>query len=253
MKTNRSHDTLKTAPDAADDAKVGRTAASKNANGDAAYDADLVRRFKAGDESTFTEIVRRHYARIRALANQTLRVSGDVEEVTQDTFIRAHRSLHNFRGDCSLGTWLYRICLNLARNRYWFHFRRHRQNTLSLDRTVDETGANSLADILSSGSASPLSESTANEFLALVAQCMERLDERHREILTMRTTLELSYEEIADHLGINVGTVKSRIARARSRLREMLFQMAPEFGREAAPIDFFEVDRSLPSAVLTLS
>lgn len=249
MKT-RPNDSTKTSPLTAKAARPSsNTSTADTVPGEA--DADLVRRFKAGDESTFTEIVRRHYARIRALANRTLRASGDVEEVTQDTFIRAHRNLHNFRGDCSLSTWLYRICLNLARNRYWFHFRRHRQNTLSLDRSVDEAGAKSLVDILSNGSANPMCESTTNEFLALVSQCMDRLDAQHREILTMRTTLELSYEEIAENLGINVGTVKSRIARARARLREQLYQQAPEFGREATITDFFEIDRSMPSTVLS--
>jgi RNA polymerase sigma-70 factor (ECF subfamily) len=235
--------------------KASRPSANTPANGDVPgeADADLVRRFKDGDESIFPEIVRRHYARIRALANRTLRFTGDVDEVTQDTFIRAHRNLRNFRGDCSLGTWLYRICLNLARNRYWFHFRRHRQNTLSLDRCMDEAGSQSLVDILSNGSANPLFESTTNEFLALVAQSMERLDERHREILTMRTAQELSYEEIAAKLRINVGTVKSRIARARSRLREQLHQLAPEFGHQATANDFFEVDHALPNTVLSLT
>lgn len=249
---NRPLDSLKTGPVPT---KAGRPAPLHSTHGDATGDADvdLVRRFKGGDESIFTEIVRRHYSRIRALANRTLRFTGDADEVTQDTFIRAHRNLHNFRGDCSLSTWLYRICLNLARNRYWFHFRRQRQNTLSLNRNVDEAGAKSLVEVLSNGSANPLCESTTNEFLALVAQCMERLDERHREILTMRTTLELSYEEIADNLGINVGTVKSRIARARARLRELLYQLAPEFGHEATTTDFFEIDRSLPTTAFSLT
>ncbi|HEY8994278.1 MAG TPA: sigma-70 family RNA polymerase sigma factor [Lacunisphaera sp.] len=251
MKT-RSNDSLKTSPVTT---KPGRPAQLNSPHDDAAgeVDVELVRRFKGGDESTFTEIVHRHYSRIRALANRTLRFTGDVDEVTQDTFIRAHRNLHNFRGDCSLSTWLYRICLNLARNRYWFHFRRQRQNTLSLNRTVDEAGAKSLVDILANGSANPLSESTTNEFLALVAECMQRLDARHREILTMRTTLELSYEEIAVNLGINVGTVKSRIARARARLREQLYQLAPEFGQEATSVDFFEIDRTLPSTALSVT
>jgi RNA polymerase sigma-70 factor, ECF subfamily len=251
MKTHTT-DSLKSSPVKT---KTGRPAANPSTNTDASgeADADLVRRFKDGDESIFPEIVRRHYARIRALANRTLRFTGDVDEVTQDTFIRAHRNLRNFRGDCSLGTWLYRICLNLARNRYWFHFRRHRQNTLSLDRCLDETSSQSLVDILSNGSANPLVESTTNEFLALVAQSMERLDERHREILTMRTAHELSYEEIAARLRINVGTVKSRIARARTRLREQLCQLAPEFGHEATASDFFEIDHSLPNTVLALT
>ncbi len=227
-------------------AEASPMAQHHRAGSDAAHDAGLVRSFKAGDESAFTEIVKRHYASIRALAYRTLHDDGDADEVAQDTFIRAHRCLHNFRGDCSLTTWLFRIGLNLARNRYWFHHRRHRHNTLSLDRSVAE---NSMATLTSS-TATPVFESTTHDFLALVAQCMERLDDRQREILMMRTTLDLSYEEIAGQLHINVGTVKSRISRARERLREMLHQLAPEFGREASPIDFFEVERPQPAAAL---
>jgi RNA polymerase sigma-70 factor (ECF subfamily) len=218
-----------------------------------ARDTELVRRFKAGDEAAFTEIVQRHYSRIRALAQQTLHNAGDAEEIAQDTFIRAHRALHNFRGDCTLASWLYRIGLNLARNRYWFHFRRHRQDTLSLDRTMVEDGTVSLAGVLSDGLAAPRTESMTNEFVGLVAQCMDRLDASHREILQMRTALNLSYEEIADRLGLNVGTVKSRIARARERLRDLLRQVAPEFGRHASAADFLEIDRPLTAPGFVLA
>lgn len=211
------------------------------------HDAELVRRFKAGDESAFTEIVQRHYARIRALANQLVHNAGDAEEVAQDTFIRAHRALHNFRGDCTLAAWLYRIGLNLARNRYWFNFRRRRQDMLSIDQTTGEGGSLTLAGLLSDGTATPRTESMTGEFVTLVAQCMEQLDASHREILTMRNMLNLSYEEIAASLKVNVGTVKSRIARARERLRELLRQLAPEFGHQSDPADFFEIDRPMPS------
>lgn len=229
------------------------TAAKNNQKAEALYDAGLVQRFKDGDEAAFTEIVQRHYGRIRVLAQQTLHNAGDAEEIAQDTFIRAHRALHNFRGECTLASWLYRIGLNLARNRYWFHFRRHRQDTLSLERPVTEGGTLSLASVLSEGTAAPRMTSIANEFVSLIAQCMERLDVSHREILVMRTQLSLSYEEIATNLGINVGTVKSRVARARERLRDHLRQLAPEFGRESTTADFFETDRPQPIAGYALA
>lgn len=231
-----------------DTARTNRSAPDQRTVDDAARDASLVRRFLAGNESAFTEIVKRHRSRIRALAYRTLHDDGEAEEVAQDTFVRAHRSLRHFRGDCSLATWLYRIGLNLARNRYWFLFRRHHQSTLSLDRNLGENGAFTLADTLAHGSRSPVFETSVREFVALVAQSLDRLDDRHREILTMRMTLDLSYEEIAANLGLNVGTVKSRIARARESLREMLHEMASEFERDAPTADFFEVDRVLPNA-----
>jgi len=231
-----------------DPAQADRAAIrNQNKKAEAAHDAALVERFKAGDESAFNEVIQRYYPRIRALANQTLHNQGDAEEVAQDTFIRAHRGLANFRGECSLATWLYCIGLNLARNRYWFHFRRRRQDTISIDRPVAEGSNLTLAGALSDGSVGPRSESMTSEFVALVSSCMERLDASHREILTMRTMLNLSYEEIAESLTVNVGTVKSRIARARERLRELLRQMAPEFGQEATATDYFEFSRPLPT------
>ena len=84
---------------------------------DAAHDAKLVRRFHAGDESAFLEIMTRHREKIFGLTLSLLRNRGDAEEITQDTFIRAHRGLANFRGDSSLATWLNRIAVNLARTR----------------------------------------------------------------------------------------------------------------------------------------
>jgi RNA polymerase sigma-70 factor (ECF subfamily) len=239
-------------PSRNDETRAEKSAASKAAKkAEAAYDADLVRQFKEGDEAAFTEIIKRYYSRIRAVANQTLHNQADAEEVTQDTFIRAHRGLATFRGESSLATWLYCIGINLARNRYWFNFRRHRHNTVSIDRPLTEGGTTSLSGALCDDGASPRSESMTSEFVSLISRCLDQLDASHREILTMRSMLNLSYEEIATNLQINVGTVKSRIARAREHLRERLIQMAPEFGREWSAIDFFEVLRPLPSPAFT--
>lgn len=229
--------------------KVNELSAAQKADKqtEAAYDAELVHRCKTGDQSAFTEIIKRYYPRIRALALQTLHNDADAEEVAQDTFIRAHRGLANFRGDASLATWLYCIGLNLARNRYWYFFRRRRQDTLSIDKPVTEGSTQSFAEVLSDGLADPRKETIHSEFAGLVSAAMERLDRSHREILSMRGTLDLSYEEIAAILGMNVGTVKSRIARAREKLRALLMQAAPEFGREAELADFFESTREAPA------
>ncbi len=212
----------------------------------AAQDAALTERFKAGDEAAFSEIISRYYPRILSLAQQILHNHADAEEVAQDTFIRAHRGLHNFRGDSSLSTWLYCIASNLARNRYWFFFRRRRQDTVSFDQPVGDESNITLAGRLTDGRVDPQSDTMTNEFVSIVSTCMEQLDASHREVLQMRTVLDLSYEEIAENLKINVGTVKSRIARARESLRELMAKTAPEFGRTLNLRDFFEFDRSIP-------
>ena len=212
---------------------------------EAAYDAELVRRFNEGDEQAFVEIMQRYHARIFGLAQQLLRNAADAEEIAQDTFIRAHRGLSRFRGDSSLATWLYRIALNLARNRYWYFFRRRRQDSLSLEHALGDDSTATFADVIANDQPDPRSDTTTREFADIVALCMERLDSRHREILTMRNVLNLPYEEIAQSLAINVGTVKSRIARARENLRKLLAECAPEFGPESTPEDFFETARTV--------
>src|SRR6266700_1341121 len=108
---------------------------------EAVHDAELVRRFRAGDDSAFVDIMNRYREKIFTIVLGLLRNHADAEEIAQDTFIRAHRGLANFRGDSSLATWLHRIAVNLSRNRYWYFFRRRRHATLSLDCPLGDDGA----------------------------------------------------------------------------------------------------------------
>ncbi|HEY8932724.1 MAG TPA: RNA polymerase sigma factor [Rariglobus sp.] len=222
------------------------TQAKPESAAEAAYDTQLVNRFNAGDESAFVEIMHRYHGRLFSLSHNLLRNAADAEEIVQDAFIRAHRGLSKFRGDSSLATWLYRIALNLSRNRYWYFFRRRRQDSLSLERPLSEESDATFSDLIASGDADPAHESTSNEFISLISLCMDKLDASHREILTMRNVLDLPYEDISKALRINVGTVKSRIARARENLRKLLAECAPEFGPESVPSDFFESVRLAP-------
>jgi RNA polymerase sigma-70 factor (ECF subfamily) len=210
----------------------------------ALHDASLVRRFNAGDESAFEEIMARHRDRMFAIAFAMLRNHADAEEIAQDTFIRAHRGLARFRGDASLATWLHRIALNLARNRFCYFFRRRRHATLSLDCAFGDDNRATFADLVASDAPGPVREVAAAEFSDLVAACMPRLGTRAREILTLRNSLNRTYGEIARELGISVGTVKSRIARAREKLRELLTEACPEFGRSTSPETWFDPVRS---------
>ena len=212
---------------------------AQHSRAEAALDASLVRRFVGGDESAFTEIMERYRAKIFTVSFSLLHSHGDAEEVTQDTFIRAYRGLAKFRGDSSLATWLYRIAVNLARNRYWFFFRRRRHLTVSLDRPIGEEPDATLADLIPADAPDPAQESARTEFAEVVSECLDQLDQRHREILTMRNNQSLPYEEIATTLGINVGTVKSRIARARENLRALLSARCPEFTQGSGAEDYF--------------
>ena len=188
----------------------------------------------ARNGASVTLIERYHGPLVRFLRNYL--PSADLaEEIAQDTFIRAHRGLADFRGDSSLATWLYRITVNLARNRYWYFFRRRRHLTQSLDRPLGEGNSATFIDVVSSGAPSPARELALREFSALIAQCMAQLAPAYREILSQRNALNCSYDEIATALGINVGTVKSRIARARGSLRTLLARACPEFSPDALP------------------
>jgi len=208
-------------------------------------DTELVQRFVSGDESAFVEIVRRYEAKILAIAQGLLHNIADAEEITQDTFVRAYRSLARFRGDSSLATWLHRIAVNLARNRYWYFFRRRRHATLSIDGPIGEERDATLADLIGSDAPDPARATSREEFASLVASCMEQLEPHHRDVLLLRNVHNLSYDEIAEKLGINVGTVKSRIARARESLRTRLAAACPEFEPDAVPSDWFEPSRPL--------
>jgi len=187
-----------------------------------ALDKMLVARFKDGDEAAFEEMVSRYWDRIYAMVLQLLRNSQDAEEVTQDAFIRAHRGLENFRGDSSFSTWLYQIATNLARNRYWYWFRRKRDKSVSFDQTVGGDSDTTLAEIFQADIETPQDIAVTNEFQERVSAAMELLNVKHREVLVLRNVKSLSYEEIANQLGISIGTVKSRIARARESLRDRL-------------------------------
>ncbi|MDP3068952.1 MAG: sigma-70 family RNA polymerase sigma factor [Opitutaceae bacterium] len=207
---------------------------------EAAHDAELVQRFQEGDESAFVEIVHRYRGKILGICQTMLRNHADAEDIVQDTFIRAHRGLSRFRGDSSLATWLKAISINLARNRYWFYFRRRRHTTLSLDCALEEGSTATIAELVGAPDPEPCGAAVSAEFDELVSVCMERLPAPHREILTLRNTQHRSYEEIATTLGITVGTVKSRIARARENVRAQLAELCPEFAPDAGLREWFE-------------
>ncbi len=187
-----------------------------------ALDRLLVDRFKQGDQSAFDEMVRRYWDRIYAMVHQLLRNQQDAEEVTQDAFIRAHRGLSQFRGDSAFSTWLYQIATNLARNRYWYWWRRKRDKSVSFDAPVGDENGTPLSEMIAAELETPEDATVTQELVDRIAAGMEKLGAKHREILILRNVKNLSYEEIAVILGLSVGTDKSRIALAREALRARL-------------------------------
>jgi RNA polymerase sigma-70 factor (ECF subfamily) len=220
------------------------SARSRQAREAALHDSALVQRFHAGDESAFVEIISRHRERMFSVAFSLLRNRADAEEIAQDTFIRAHRGLVRFRGDSSLATWLHRIALNLARNRYWYNHRRRQHLARSFDSAFSDDNPASLASLVASSGPTPVQDAANSEFSELIAICMDRLGPGHREILARRNVLNCSYAEIAHAFGISVGTVKSRIARARESLRALLAKSCPEFPPNASPGEWLDPTRA---------
>jgi RNA polymerase sigma-70 factor (ECF subfamily) len=182
----------------------------------------LVSRMRQGDDKAFEQIVDLYWDRIYARVFQLLKNPQDAEEVTQDAFMRAHRGLASFRGEAAFSTWLFQIATNLAHNRYWYWWRRKRDVSLSLDQTIGQDNDTTLVDIIPDEKEGPGDETLTNELVHKVEECLPKLSRKHRDILALRIKQNLSYEEIAQKLGIRVGTVKSRIARARESLREKL-------------------------------
>lgn len=189
---------------------------------EAEHDATLVRRFQHGDESAFNEIVSRHRARLQTVATRIVWNRHDAEEVVQDTFIRAHRSMANFRGDCALTTWLRRITFNLAKSRHAYFWRRRRHLTVSLDAPISDENDAPISELLASDEADAATLVEFSELAESLHAGFEALAPAYRDILILRTAHNQPYTTIGHSLGINVGTVKSRLARARTALRAQM-------------------------------
>lgn len=174
-----------------------------------------------GDTAAYSRIVERYWARIFARVYQIIGNTEDAEEVTQDAFTRAMNSLDRFRWEASFSTWLYQIASNLARNRYWYWKRRRRERSLSFDTPLTEDGL-ALCDTLSATAMSPAQQSRWDEFCSQIRTELDALPASHREVMELRLFEHRSYEQISQQLCIPVGTVKSRIARARDALTKAI-------------------------------
>ena len=185
---------------------------------------DMLCRLKNGDDSAFGELVNQNWDKIYKRANSLLANKQDAEEVAQDTFIRARKSIDSFRGDCSISTWLYRIATNLARNKHWYWWRRKRSHSISLDMPVDDNSTLTFTDVISSEAQDPAQEAVSAEFINSIPKAINSLPEKYSSVLKLRLEKDMNYDDIAKELGITVGTVKSRLSRAREFLREALHQ-----------------------------
>jgi RNA polymerase sigma-70 factor (ECF subfamily) len=175
-----------------------------------ASDEQLVKRVQQGDKAAFDLLVLKYQHRIAALVSRFIRDADEVQDVTQESFIKAYRALGNFRGDSQFYTWLYRIAVNTAKNYLVSRNRRPPGADIDIDDAVHFESENKLKDI-----ASPERKAMSDELMARVNETIQSLPEDLRAALTLREYDGLSYEEIAGVMGCPVGTVRSRIFRAR--------------------------------------
>jgi RNA polymerase sigma-70 factor (ECF subfamily) len=168
----------------------------------------------------FEEAVREHSGLVFSLACRLLGDRDAAEEVTQEVFLRAFRSWDRFRGDCAERTWFTRITVNTARNWKARWARRFRSRHQPLERGEGE-GPSPL-DRLPDGGADPERMARSREIQERVQKGLKTLPEEFREAVVLRDMEGMSYQEIAEALEITPGTVRSRIARGRAALREML-------------------------------
>lgn len=186
-----------------------------------ADDSALIARAQGGDLSAFDQVVLRHQGMVYAVALRMLNNTDDAQEVAQDAFVRAYRAIGTFRQEAKLSTWLVSITMNLCRNRRRWWARRRRIIVASLDDPI-ETGEGTMAQEVADPTPGPVETAQRRELQQQVAQTLQLLEEPYRSVIVLRDIHGYSYEEIAQMLHCRVGTVKSRINRARLQLRALL-------------------------------
>ncbi len=180
-------------------------------------DQELVIRVQNGDKKAFDLLVLKYQLRVSKLVSRFLRNQSDVPDVVQEAFIKAYRALPNFRGDSAFYTWLYRIAINTAKNHLVSQSRKSPANSIDVQDAEDYGASEWLKEY-----ASPEREALASELEATIQQAMSDLPPDLREAITLREIEGLSYEDIAVVMDCPVGTVRSRIFRAREAIDNKL-------------------------------
>ncbi len=186
--------------------------------GDREIDQQLVERAQQGDKHAFELLVAKYQRKLARLLSRLIRDPAEIEDVSQEAFIKAYRALPSFRGDSAFYTWLYRIGINTAKN-YLVSQGRRAPTTTNFDAEEAETfeDADQLRDINT-----PENELMSKQIANTVNKAMEALPEELRTALTLREIEGMSYEDIAALMGCPIGTVRSRIFRAREAVAERL-------------------------------
>ncbi|WP_348267940.1 sigma-70 family RNA polymerase sigma factor [Edaphobacter paludis] len=200
-------------------------------------DAALVADLKAGSEDAFAILIAQYHQPLYSLIARSINDPADAADITQEVFIKVFRSIRGFHGDASLRTWLYRIALHEASNqRRWWS--RHKKQEVTIDSPYDEEEAGGsgvcLSATLADDGNSPFDNVAQNEVRERVEAALRQIPEAFRTVVVLREIEGFAYEEIAEILNVNLGTVKSRLTRGRSALRALIIaEQAPSLNNSA--------------------
>ncbi|MBS1800503.1 MAG: sigma-70 family RNA polymerase sigma factor [Acidobacteria bacterium] len=192
-------------------------------------EAALVADLKAGSEDAFAILIAQYHQPLYSLIARSLTDPHDAADITQEVFIKVFRSIRGFHGESSLRTWLYRIALHEASNqRRWWS--RHKKQELTIDssaESADPGDDGTLMATLADSGDSPFDHAAQSELRHRVEDALRQVPEAFRTVVVLREIEGFTYEEIAEILNVNIGTVKSRLTRGRSALRALLVSEAP--------------------------
>ena len=191
---------------------------SRPVNPERAIDQKLVEKAQRGDKKAFGMLVEKYQRRLNRLLSRMVRDQSEIEDIVQDSFIKAYRAINNFRGDSAFYTWLYRIGINTAKNHLVKLGKRPKaMNEVDIEEIENFEDAPDLRN-----HETPESTMMSSEIVASVNQTIQALPNELREAISLREMDGLSYEEIADLMNCPIGTVRSRIFRAREVIAEKL-------------------------------
>jgi len=186
-----------------------------------AVETDFIDRLRSGDAEAFDNLITRYSGDIYAVLFRITENTEDAADLTQETFLSALKAIKSFRGDSELKTWLFRIAVNHSRNRFRWWKRRRRESTISLDAPIGD-GDSTVSETIAGTSANAEEIVLRHEREDALRKALLDLPDIYREAIVLCDIEGMSYEDIAMTLDINIGTVKSRIARGRDELRKRL-------------------------------
>jgi RNA polymerase sigma-70 factor (ECF subfamily) len=184
-------------------------------------ETQFIERLRAGEAAAFDRLVQERSNEVYALLYRMTEDAEEARDLTQETFLRVFQSIERFRGDADLKTWIYRIAINQARNRWRWWRRRRRDVTVSLD-AEGKHDEQPLSARLRDSAINPEQETLMHERELALRTALRTLGRSYREVVILRDVEGLSYEEVAATLEISIGTVKSRLSRGRQELRRKI-------------------------------